>query len=53
VGHVERMEEMRKVYKILVRKYVRKRTLARPSRRWEINIIMDLREVQWEGASCR
>jgi hypothetical protein len=26
-----------------------KRTYARPRRRWEDNIRMDLREIQWEG----
>jgi hypothetical protein len=38
--------EMRKVYKILVRKYEGKRTLDRPRHTWEDNIRMDLR---WEG----
>jgi hypothetical protein len=27
----------------------RKRSLGRPRRRWEDNIRMDIREVEWEG----
>jgi hypothetical protein len=32
---------------ILVGKPERKRPLGRPMRRWEDNIIMDFREIQW------
>jgi hypothetical protein len=39
---------MRKAYKILVGKSEEKRTRVRPRRRWEDNIIRDLREIGWE-----
>jgi len=39
-GHEGRMGKM-----ILVGKHEGKRTLGRPRRRWEDNIIMDLREI--------
>ena len=44
-----RMEEGRGVHKVLVGKPEGKRTLARPRRRWEDNIKMDLQEV---GRGC-
>jgi hypothetical protein len=44
-GHVARMGEERKVYKILVGKPEGKRPLGRPRRRWEDGIRMDLREI--------
>jgi hypothetical protein len=44
-GHVARMGEERKVYKVLVGKPEGKRTLGRPRRRWEDGIRMDLREI--------
>jgi hypothetical protein len=34
---------------ILVRRPVGKRPLERPMRRWEDSIIMDIREIWWEG----
>jgi hypothetical protein len=40
-GHVART--------ILVGKPERKRPLGRPTRRWAINIKMDLREIGWGG----
>jgi hypothetical protein len=40
---------MRNGYIILVRKLEGKKPLGRPRRRWEDNLIMDLREVVWEG----
>jgi hypothetical protein len=43
-GHVSRMEEERKVYKVLVGKPEGKRPLGRPRHRWEDGIRMDLRE---------
>jgi hypothetical protein len=46
-GHVARMGEERKVYKVLVGKPEGKRPLGRPSRRWEDGIRMDLREIGW------
>jgi hypothetical protein len=44
-GHVARMEEERKVYKVLVGKPEGKRPLGRPRRRWEDGIRMDLGEI--------
>jgi len=40
---------MRNDTKFLVRKTERKRLLGRRRRRWEDNIISDLREMVWEG----
>jgi hypothetical protein len=42
-GHVARMGEERKVYKVLMGKPEGKRPLGRPRRRWEDRIRMDLR----------
>jgi hypothetical protein len=52
-GYVARMGEERKVYKVLVRKPLRKRPPGRPRRRWEDRIRMDLRvlTVGWSGFS--
>jgi hypothetical protein len=44
-GHVARMGEERKVYKVLLGKPEGKRPLGRPRRRWEDWIRMDLREI--------
>jgi hypothetical protein len=44
-GHVARMGEERKVYKVLVGKPKGKRPLGRPRRRWEYEIRMNLREI--------
>jgi hypothetical protein len=44
-GHVARMGEGRKVYRVLVGKPEGKRPLGRPRRRWEEEIKMDLREI--------
>jgi len=43
------MGERRGVYRVLVGKPERKRPLARPRRRWEDNIKMDLQEVGCGG----
>jgi len=48
-GHVARMDEVRGVYRVLVRKPVGKRPLGRPRRRWVDNIRMDLQDV---GFGC-
>jgi hypothetical protein len=40
---------MRNAYKILVGKPEGKRSLVRPRRRWEDNIIMYLRGTGWKG----
>ena len=44
-GHVVRMEEGRRAFKLLIGKPTRKRSLGRPWRRWEHNIRMDLKEI--------
>jgi hypothetical protein len=44
-GHVARMGEERKLYKILVEKPEGKRPLRRSRSRWEDGIRMDLREI--------
>jgi hypothetical protein len=48
-GHMARMGEERKVYKVLVGKPEGKRPLGRPRRRWEDGIRMDLREIGLGG----
>jgi hypothetical protein len=48
-GHVARMGDKRKVYKVLVGKPEGKRPLGRPRRRWEDGIRMDLRETGLGG----
>ncbi|KAJ4449139.1 hypothetical protein ANN_00534 [Periplaneta americana] len=48
-GHVARMGESRNAYRVLVGRPEGKRPLGRPRRRWEDNIIMDLREVGYDG----
>jgi hypothetical protein len=53
-GHVARVGEERKAYKVLVGKLEGKRPLGRPRRRWEDGIRMDLREIGrgvWSGSS--
>jgi hypothetical protein len=47
--HVAHMGEMRNVYKILVGRHEGKRTFGRSRYRWEDNIRMNVREIQWEG----
>jgi hypothetical protein len=44
-GHVARMGEVRKLYKVLEGKPEGKRPLGRPWRRWGDGIRMDLREI--------
>jgi hypothetical protein len=46
-GHVARMGEERKLYKVFVRKSEGKRPLGRPMRRWEDGIRMELMEIGW------
>jgi hypothetical protein len=46
-GHVARMGETRKVYKVLVEKPEGKRPLERPKRSWDNGIRMDPREIGW------
>ena len=47
--HVAHMGEGRGLHRVLVGKPEGKRTLGRPSRRWEDNINMDFQEV---GGVC-
>jgi hypothetical protein len=44
-GHVTCMEEKRNICRILVGKSEEKRAIGRPSRRWEDNIKIKLREI--------
>jgi hypothetical protein len=48
-GHVARMGEERKLYKVLVGKPEGKRPLGRPRRRWENGVRMNLREIGLGG----
>jgi hypothetical protein len=41
--------EKRNIYRILLGRPEVKRLLGRPRRRWEDNIIMVLREIEWGG----
>jgi hypothetical protein len=50
-GHVARMGEKRKVYKVLVETLKEKRSLGRPRRRWEVRIRMDVREIGLRGVN--
>jgi hypothetical protein len=43
------MGKMKNAYKILVGKPEGKRPFRRPRCRWKDNIIMDIREIGWEG----
>ena len=45
-GHVGRMGEFRKAFKMLTVKLTGKRLLGRPRRRWEGNIKIDLKKVE-------
>ena len=49
VGHVARMWERKRVYRVLMGKPEVKRPLGRPRHRWEDNIKMDLQEVGCGG----
>jgi hypothetical protein len=48
-GHVARMGEKRKAYRILVGKPEGERPLGRPRCRWVGNVRMNLREIGWDG----
>jgi hypothetical protein len=49
-GHIARMGEKRKAYRLLVGKPEGRRPLGRPRRRWVDNIRMDLGDVGWGDA---
>ncbi|KAJ4425726.1 hypothetical protein ANN_27922 [Periplaneta americana] len=51
-GHVARKGESRNAYRVLVGRPEVKRPLGRPRRRWEDNIKMDLREVEYDDRDC-
>jgi hypothetical protein len=46
-GHVARIGEERKVYKVLMGKPEGKRPIGRPRLRWKDGIRMGLREIGW------
>ena len=48
-GACSTMREREGVYRVLVGKPEGKRPLVRPSRKWEDNIKMGLKEVGWAG----
>jgi hypothetical protein len=43
------MGDVRNGYNIMVRKPEGRRPVGRPRRRWEDNIKLDLREIEWGG----
>jgi hypothetical protein len=51
-GHVACMEQMLNAHYILVEKREGKRQLGRPRHRWDDNIRMDLRKIEWEVVDC-
>jgi hypothetical protein len=50
-GHVARRREGRGIYRILDERPEGKRPVERPRRRWEVNIMMDLREIGIDKAN--
>jgi hypothetical protein len=52
VGHMARMGEDRKLYKVLVGNPKGKRPLGRSRHRWDDGLRMDLREIGWENVEC-
>jgi hypothetical protein len=50
-GHVARMGEGRGVYRVLVGQSEGKTPLGRPTRRWEDNVNLDVREIGIDGAN--
>jgi hypothetical protein len=44
-----RMGEKRNAYRIFVGEPEGKRPLGRSRRRWVDNVIMDIREIEWDG----
>ena len=51
-GHVTRMVEVRSAFKILIGQPIAKRPLRRPRRRWEDNIILDLKDTGINAGNC-
>jgi hypothetical protein len=50
-GHVARIRERRGVYRVMVGRPEGERPAERPRRRWEDNIKIDLREIDFNGAN--
>jgi len=48
MGGACRMYEIRKAHNIFIEKPEGKRPLGRPRHRWEDNIGMDFKDIQWE-----
>jgi hypothetical protein len=51
--HVARMGEVRNAYGVLVGNPERRKPLGRSRHRWEDNIRMGLREIEWEGVDWK
>jgi hypothetical protein len=49
VGHVAGTGERSGAYRVLVGKPEGKKSLGRSRHRWEDNIEMDFKEIEWEG----
>jgi hypothetical protein len=48
-GHVVCTGEKRNTYRVLMKKPKRKRSLGRRRYKWEGDVKMDLREIEWSG----
>ena len=48
-GHIVRMEQCRRAFKILSGKLTGKLPLGRPRCKWKGNIRKDLKEIGWQG----
>ena len=48
-GNLARMEDRRGAYMVLVGRPKRRRPLGRSKRRWEDNIKMDIKDVDWKS----
>jgi hypothetical protein len=48
-GHIARIRENNNAYRIVIGKTEGKRSIGMPRRRWEDNIKMYLREIEWSG----
>lgn len=47
VGHVARMEDRKDVYRVLMGRRDRSRSLVKLRRRWDDNTKMGLQDVRW------
>jgi hypothetical protein len=48
-GHMAHTGEMRNSHRILARKLEKMRPLGRPRNKWEDNIKMDIKKLEWKG----